>query len=365
MKLLYITNQICGSGGLERVLAIKTKYLIDNFDYEVHIVTLNQDEKQLFFDFSSKITMHNIFVKGNFIQYLKSYIIGLRRLANIIKPDIILVCDDGLKGFFIPTILAGTLPIIYERHVSRNIMLNENDSFFSIIKTKFYFLLMICLAKTFNKFVVLTNDNIAEWNTNNIEVIPNPLSFYPKQVAALENKIVIAVGKQSYQKGYDRLLKSWQIVNKVNPDWQLCIYGKLDESQGLELLAKKLNIQQSIRFFDAEKNIENCFLESSIFVLSSRYEGFGMVIIEAMACGLPVVSFDCPCGPKDIIDNEINGYLIQNNDIEQFANTINKLIDSKDLRHKLGENARTNAQRFMPEIVVSKWNNLFKSIVQD
>ena len=195
--------------------------------------------------------------------------------------------------------------------------------------------------------------------------IPNPLSFYPNQVAELENKTVLAVGKQCYQKGYDRLLKSWQIVNKENPDWQLNIYGKLDESQGLELLANKLNIQQSVRFFDAEKNIEKCFLESSIFVLSSRFEGFGMVIIEAMACGLPVVSFDCPCGPKDIIANEINGFLVQNNDIEQFANQVNKLIGNKNLQHKMAANARENAQRFMPEIVVSKWNNLFRSLVQN
>ena len=216
MKLLYITNQICGSGGLERVLAIKTKFIIENYGHEIDIITLNQESKTNFFDFSNQIKIHNITANGHLFAQAKSYISGLKTVVNNIKPDLILVCDDGLKAFFIPNILQKPCPIIYERHVSRNIMLNENDSLLTTLKTHFYFSLMQILSKTFDKFVVLTIDNATEWQTKNIAIIPNPLTFYPHEIATLTNKTVIAVGKQSYQKGYDRLLLSWQIVHKEN-----------------------------------------------------------------------------------------------------------------------------------------------------
>ena len=286
----------------------------------------------------------------------------MRALINNIKPDLILVCDDGLKAFFIPTLLQKPCPIIYERHVSRNIMLNEKDSLLTTLKTHFYFSLMQILAKTFDKFVVLTNDNATEWHTKNIEIIPNPLTFYPDETSTLINKIVIAVGKQSYQKGYDRLLLSWQIVHKENPDWVLKIIGKFDENQGLEKLAISLKLGESVQFIDEDKNIVDRFLESSIFVLSSRYEGFGMVIIEAMACGLPVISYDCPCGPKEIIANNTDGLLIENDNIDAFAEAINRLIKDENLRHRLGSAARENVKRFKPEIVMQQWQKLFNEL---
>ena len=362
MKLLYITNQICGSGGLERVLAIKTKFLIDNYCHDIHIITLNQESDSNFFDFSNKIRTHNITANGSLFARAKSYISGLKSLVNNIKPDIVLVCDDGLKGFFIPTILQKPCPIIYERHVSRNIMLNENDAIFKTIKTNFYFLLMQILAKNFDKFVVLTDDNVLEWNTKNIDVIPNPLTFYPDEKSSLTNKTVIAVGKQSYQKGYDRLLQSWKIVHKKNPDWILKIFGKFDESQGLVKLTENLKLSSSVQFFNEDKNIVERFLESSIFVLSSRYEGFGMVIIEAMACGLPAISFDCPCGPKEIISKNKDGFLIENGNIRAFASAINELIADENLRLQLGTNARENVKRFTAEIVMPQWQKLFNDL---
>jgi glycosyltransferase involved in cell wall biosynthesis len=364
MKLLYITNQFCSSGGLERVLSIKASYLADILGYEIHFLSLNQGNQSLFFEFSNKIIHHDIVANGSVFNYIKKYTFGIKNTIKTISPDIIIVCDDGLKGFFLPTLLGKNIPIIYERHVSKNILLNENDSNFQVIKSKLYFLLMNVLAKTFDKFVVLTNDNTAEWNLNNLEVIPNPLTFYPKESSTLLNKTVIAVGKQCYQKGYERLLESWQLVNKKNPDWTLKIYGKKDPNQGLEKKVLELEIQNSVLFFDADKNIKERFLEASIFVLSSRYEGFGMVIIEAMACGLPVVSFDCPCGPKDIIENEVDGFLVENGNGANFARKIIFLIENQNIRNDFGTTAKQNVKRFLPEIVLKKWDNLFKELAK-
>ncbi len=362
-KILYITNQICGSGGLERVLSIKASYLADVLDYEVHILTLNQGNNPLFFEFSKKIMHHDITAIGNPFSYFKSYLFGIKKIIQEIKPEIILVCDDGFKAFFLPILLMKPCPMIYERHVSKNVESNEKDSPLKILTNKTKFVLMDLLSGTYDKFVVLTQENTLEWKNNNLEVIANPLTFYPNSTSNLKNKTVIAVGKHCYQKGYDRLLQSWKIVHKKNPDWTLKIFGTIATNENLLGLSQKLNIEQSIQFFAPEKNIEKQYQEASIFVLSSRYEGFGMVIIEAMACGLPCVSFECPCGPKDIINNNKDGFLIENGAIIEFANKVNLLIEDENLRFEMGKKARENVKRFQPEIVVKMWHELFKKLL--
>ena len=361
--LLYITNAIDGSGGLERVLSVKTKVLAEDYGYDIHVVTLNQKSKtDLFFSFSEKIIQHNLEVSGNTIQYISKYISGIKKVVSEIKPNIILVCDDGLKAFFLPKILSNKTPIIYERHVSKLIEISENQGFIKNIFTKLKFTLMDFLAKDFSKFIVLTEGNKNERKLKNLQVIPNPLPFFPAEKSSLENKKVIAVGKQSYQKSYDRLLKSWALLGKEFKDWELHIYGKFDENLGLENLSKDLKIDKQVFFHPPERNIEEKYAESSIFVLSSRYEGFGMVLIEAMNFGIPCVSFDCNYGPSDIIKDNEDGFLVKNGDEETFAKKLQLLMKDENLRKEMGEKAKTNVERFLPKNVVKNWDEFIKSL---
>ncbi|MBW1619745.1 glycosyltransferase family 4 protein [Empedobacter falsenii] len=363
MKLLYVTNGINGAGGLERVLAIKTSYLSEKLNYEVHIVSLNETQFNPFYTFLPDIHLHSIMVKGNLFNYIWNYIFGIKRIIKQVQPDIISVCDDGLKGFFLPIILGNKIPTIYERHISKEVENTKGDSFLKKKSIQLKWAIMATLAKKFDAFVVLTNGNIKEWpNLRNLKVIPNPTSFYPEQSAALNNKKVIAVGKQGYQKGYDQLLRAWEVVCKENSDWELEIYGKEEPKEGLHQLAMQLGIQNRVSFYPPTSSIEEKYLESSIYVMSSRFEGFGMVLIEAMSCGLPCVSFDCPHGPSDIISDKEDGFLVPNGDVQALANALQILILDENKRIIMGRNAKDNAKRYLPEQIMPVWDELFKKI---
>ena len=276
MKLLYITNGINGAGGLERVLSVKASYLAEVLGYEVHILRLNESAELPFYTFSPKITLHSIAVGGNAARYLQSYIQGIKQIIRQVQPNVISVCDDGLKAFFLPLFLSRQCPLVYERHVSKQIEMNIDYPFWKKGWIYFKWLLMSLLAKQFSKFVVLTTGNVKEWKMlSNIEVIPNPTSFYPQASSTLLNKKVIAVGKHGYQKGYDRLLDAWYLVQLQYPDWHLEIYGKIQPDQNLNKQASQLGITESVSFYPPTQSIESKYLDSSVYVMSSRFEGFG------------------------------------------------------------------------------------------
>lgn len=365
-NLLYITNGITGSGGLERVLSIKTTTLIDKYDYNIYILTLNETSKTSFFKFSDKVKRININVQGNPISKIKQYIRGVKNVINTIKPDVISVCDDGLKGTLFPIIFGCKIPVVYERHVSKEIERQLDDDRLSVrLKRRIKFYLMDQGAKRFNSFVVLSEGNAKEWKkVKNITIIPNPLPFCTKNKALLNNKKVLAVGKQSFQKGYDRLIEIWKIVNKKHPDWKLEVYGKLAPELGLEKKVEELGLSDSIRFFPPTREITQQYMDSSIYVMSSRYEGFGMVLIEAMIHGVPCVSFDCPYGPASIIDNNQNGFLIENGNFSAFANRICYLIEHEEERKSMGTLAIKKAETFDEYSIGEKWDTLFQNLIK-
>lgn len=356
MKLLYITNGINGTGGLERVLSVKASILAENYDYAIHILVLNNAHKNPFYEFSSKINFHSINVGGNLMQYLLSYKEGIEEIVNSIGPDNISVCDDGLKGFFVPQFLKTKAKIIYERHAS--IQLNTGSS----LKGKLLQKLMKSRVSRFDRFVVLTKNNILEWNKPNVIAIPNPLSFKNEEKNNLDQKRIIAVGSHSYNKGYDLLLKIWKNIEPNFPNWKLEIFGKIDKEKTFVDLAKKLDLK-NIRFHEPVKNIKEEYLKSSILVLPSRSEGFGMVLIEAMECGVPCVAFDCPSGPGDIINDEKNGFLIYPEDCKIFEEKLKKLMTDDELRINFGRQSKKDAQKYHPNSIVEKWDQLFKELV--
>lgn len=378
LKIVYCTPALYMAGGVERVLTLKANYFAEHFGYDITIILTEGKDKPLFYPLSDRIKIVNLdvnfeelwtcsFVKKVFVYLSKQRIFKKRLTAELmrIRPDIT-VSLLRREINFINDIKDGSKKI-GELHVNRANYRNFEEGDANFIKNlfaKFWMRSLVSHLKQLDKFIVLTEEDKASWTElSNVEVIPDPLAFDVAEVSPLKAKRVIAVGRYVYQKGFDLLLQAWAKIEKQFPDWELAIYGMGDRSP-YDDLAKQLGVDMNrCHLNGSTQNIRKEYLESSLFVFSSRFEGFGMVLIEAMACGLPVVSFDCPCGPKDIVSQDEDGLLVPSGDIDKLANAMSQLMDSYELRHQMAKNAIGNVRRFQIDEIADRWQLLFEDVL--
>ena len=223
---------------------------------------------------------------------------------------------------------------------------------------------MVSKLRHLDRFVVLTDNAVSEWpELTNVQMIPDPLSIKVAGQSLLDSKRVIAVGRYSYEKGFDLLLKIWLEVEKRFPDWRLDIYGMGDPTPYVKLMDDLSIDKERCHLNSSLVNVEQEYLDSSILVQPSRTEGFGLVIIEAMACGLPVVAFDCENGPRSIITDGEDGYLVPVSNIDLFANRLSELMNDKQKRKQMGEKGRLRSERYHIDKIALQWRALFDELM--
>ena len=250
--------------------------------------------------------------------------------------------------------------MIFESHMSCRFRKFSTNSIIEHIKDYVYKKWLIQVSA----IVALTDRDALEWKKINphVCVIPDMVSLNPTPTYSFcEAKSIIFVGRFSTQKGIPSLLKIWELVNQRHPDWQLNMYaGYGDEDENL-----KSHIEEKCKgivMHEPTSDIFNKYKENSMLLLTSKFEPFGLVMPEAMSCGLPVVAYDCPYGPSEIITDGKDGFLVSCYDIEAFAEKLCLLIENKSLRIKMGNNAIQSSQRFTKDKIIPQWICLFESL---
>lgn len=357
------------------VMTRKVNWLARHTDYELHVVLTERPDLAPFYTLEPRVKVVNFDIgfdrldtlpplrklwlyrklQRTYRQRLTDYLLQLRPdiVVSALRRDINFLCSipDGSRK-------------IGELHFSRSsyrvFSHPRLPQFVCRAITRLWQRSLIRQLQQLSVFVVLTHQDAECWpELTNVRVIPNSIRTFPDSVCSPETKRVIAAGRYTYQKGFDMLLKAWQQVEADCPEWQLYIFGG-GEPAPYQQQADELGLS-NVHLLPATSDLQSEMLSSSIFAFSSRYEGFGLVLAEAMSCGLVPVSFECPCGPRDIITHSVDGILIPPSDINAFANAIRQLISNPSRRATMSMAARASAKRFTEDTIMQQWLTLFEA----
>jgi len=370
MRILYITDALAVWGGIERVLRDKMDYLVEH-GYEVHVVTTDQGPHEIPYPLDNRIIVHDLGIQFhhqyryhgvtrvlNFFELERLFRKRLKDKLFDVKPDII-VC---IRVEFVSAIVdvKGTIPLVCESHSMCYAKHYEKASLW------YRFKLWLSLRKLqqVDMMVALTDGDARDWRRycKNVCMIPNVvhLNDTGKYSDCLSKKVVFA-GRFSRQKDIGSLFAIWKLVHERHPDWELNAYGEGEQWTKYVELAKDAQINMHI--YPPSPAIFDHYRESSMLLMTSLYEPFGLVLPEAMSCGLPVVAFNCPYGPGDIITDGKNGFLIEGRDINAYADKVCLLIENTELRQEMGQNAILSTRYYEKTNIMPQWESLFKKFV--
>lgn len=377
IHVAYCIPSLDHSGGMERVLTTKANYLAEKLGYYVSIILTDDKGSKPYFPLSEKIDVIQLDVNIDSLwQYpvwkrlylyhkrMKEYKKKLGQCLKRLRPDITISLlrreINFLNGINDGSAKVGE--IHFGRYKYREANFTFMPNFVNQWITNRWMAQLDKSVERLESFVVLTHEDATYWKgMTNLTVIPNPITINQRQHTNGQSKQVIAVGRYTNQKGFDLLISAWKTVNKKHPDWMLNIYGG-GNRDAYQKQIDELGLTNAIKCNGPVSNIEEKYQDSSIFVLSSRFEGLPLVLMEAMAIGVTPVAFTCPCGPRDIIHDGEDGILCENGNIEKLADGICKLIENEPLRIEMGQKAAQNIQRYTIDNIMKQWDELFQEI---
>lgn len=351
-RICFLIGNLNNAGGTEKVTAMIANKLAENH-FEVFILNLNEG-KSPFFKIAPNINISALFSQQ--VSFKANYFSAVFKIRNFIKENRIdsLIVVDSISCLF-------TIPALYGLGVDH--ICWEHFNFKNNNGTKLRDLARKFAVRYCQVVVTLTNRDRKMWLTHlnkvnaQISVIPNPIEDQlERNIANYDSKTLLSVGRLVKVKGFDLLLNAWKIVIEKHHDWKLCIVGGGDQDLNLKNLACELNIINNVIFTGSSNNVAEYYKKSSFYCLSSRFEGFPMVLLEAQSYGLPIVAFDCDTGPAEIVTDKINGYLAIPEDVQDLAK---KLICTIELENKvfleMSNQSYENSRKFNISSIERKW----------
>jgi len=353
MKIMFLISQVYKHGGIEKVLVDKANYLAQK-NFTVTIVTFEQCGHPPIYDLDATIDTIDLGVNYNRsipllhpVNFAKAFIhfYRLRQLLYQIAPDFVVNCSYSYDFYLLPFIHRKSRKI-KEYHASRAVVAPGS------IRLK-----VDRFIESFYDTIILLNPSETKYYRNaNIVVVPNAVHV-PELTSKLENKKAIAVGRIAPVKNFDFLIEVWEELITHNDSWELHIYGEdyLGTKNRLQEKITSRSLQDHIKFMGSTDNIFETLKEYSITLMSSHTECFPMILLESLAVGVPIISVDCPTGPRHIIENNSTGYLVPVNRKDAMVEKILELMENAGLRRIFGRNAKKSASKYFIENVMNDW----------
>ena len=382
MKILYLIKSFANKAGTERVISDKINYLA-GMGYDITLVTYEQGQHAKAFELHPSVRFVDLQTRFFTIQQLpfykrlfsfcklrKLFRVRLQNLVNEFLPDIIISTTYSIDLLDVVLSVKTTSVHVVESHVACFSVKKsyEHIKYPLLWLFRIYDNYVLGQLRKCHAVVALTEGDALEWRrfNSNVRVIPNPLTYYPKTVCSQvgTGKRIICVGRLNKQKGFDLLLEAFSLIEAQCPDWHIDIYGDGGEKEFLDKIVVDKCLNKRVKILAPTSSIYDEYQNSEFLVLSSRYEGFGLVLIEAMSCGLPCVSFKCKYGPEDIITHGKDGLLAHDGDVQDLAEQMLWLIQHKEERIMMGQEARKSARRYDKEKIMPMWKELFESLVK-
>lgn len=373
IKIAYCIYSMSNPAGMERALSARVNFLCDTFD--ITIITQAQRGEKFAFPLDERI--HKIDLGLDQLPNKKPSHVKKackQALTEVLFKEKfnVVVSLGGIELSFLHSILDGSKKVAdfrFSYDIYKVFVKDKRQGIIGDILVQLHTWYRDYHARKYDRVVVLSKADKKKWETKgrckNVDYIYNPLTITPDSTSTCENKTVVAVGRLEFQKGFDFLIDAWVTVNKKHPDWKLEIWGEGSKRETLQNQIQKNNLQDVITLCGKTDNVTEKYLSSSIFVLSSRDEAFGLVITEAESCGLPVVTFACPSAPAELVDHNKNGFVIERlGDIESMSKYISLLIEDEQLRKSMGKESAILAQRYYVKNIKPQWISFFNKVLE-